>query len=141
MERITLIGNIGQDAKTVEYQGNSFLSFSVACSTTKKNGNDTKEVTNWYDCAFDNIKLSEYIKKGTKVFIEGNFKLDTFWSEQSNKWIPKIRIFVQRIELLSPKKDDTTSPQQTPPVVQNNAFTASPVPVEMSGNDGDDLPF
>ena len=36
MEKITLIGNIGQDAKTVEYQNNKFLSFSVACGTVKK---------------------------------------------------------------------------------------------------------
>lgn len=139
MERITLIGNIGQDAKKVEYQGNSFLSFSVACSTLKKNGNNTKEVTNWYDCAFDNVKLSEYIKKGTKVFIEGNFKLDTFFSEQSNKWIPKIRIFVQRIELLSPKKEDYASQQPCQSAAQNNVPT--PPPVELAGNGGDDLPF
>lgn len=141
MERITLIGNIGQDAKTVEYQNNKFLSFSVACSSTKKNGEETKEITNWYDCTFDNMKFAEYLKKGIKVFIEGNFKLETYWSEANNKWLPKVRIFIQRIELLSPKKDDSTSQQQNPPAPQSGSTIPSPVPVEMAGNGGDDLPF
>lgn len=106
MEKITLIGNVGNDAKLVEYQGNKFLDFSIASTKKIKNGNETKEITNWYDCNFDNIKIAEYLKKGTKVYIEGNFKLDTFYSEKMQKHIPKINVYVRVLELLSAKKED-----------------------------------
>lgn len=137
MEKITLIGNIGQDAKTVDYQNNKFLSFSVGCSTVKKNGEERIEKTNWYDCTFDNMKFADYIKKGTKVYIEGIPKAETYWSEAQNKWLPKVRVFIQRIELLSAKKDDSTN--QAP--AEQNSGTPTPPPVESAGNGGDDLPF
>jgi single-strand DNA-binding protein len=139
MQEILLTGNVGKDAETKEYQGKQFATFSIGCTTRRKNGDDVKETTNWYDCATDNMKVAQFIKKGTKILVRGNFKLDQYHSDTLNKWVPTIKVYAQDIELLSPKKDDSTSQQPSQPAPQNNAPT--PPPVEMAGNGGDDLPF
>lgn len=106
MQKITLIGNIGNDAKIVNYNGSEFLDISVAVTQTRGKGEDKKESTTWYDINTDSVKLAPYLKKGTKIYVEGNFKLDTFFSDKLQKWIPKIIIYARQIELLSAKKED-----------------------------------
>lgn len=135
MQKIILIGNIGKDAEVKTHANKEFVTFTVAVTTKRKNGDNTHEVTNWYDCAFDNVKLAEYLKKGTKVYVEGGFKLDTYFSETTNKWIPKINVFVNSIELLS-KKPEENGQVQTPSTPQ------TPVQAFEAGADNkDDLPF
>lgn len=106
MQKIIIIGNLGNDAEIKSHQNNQFITFSVAVTTRRKNGEETHENTNWYDCSFDNVKLAQYMKKGTKVYLEGNFKLDQFHSATTNKMVPKLNIYVNSIELLSSKKED-----------------------------------
>lgn len=114
MQVITLIGNLGQDAEIKEVNNNKFATFSVGCTIRKKNGDKVEENTNWYDCSTNNLKVAEFLKKGTKVYIQGRFKLDTYWSEKLNKWVPKINIFSTDIELLSAKKEENTVTEKQP---------------------------
>lgn len=132
MQKISIIGNIGNDA-VVKSSGNSqFVTFNVAVTSRRKNGENVHENTNWYDCSFDNVKLAEYLKKGTKVYLEGGFKLDQFYSEKTQKWVPKLNVFVNSLELLSAKKEDNVQPQ--PP--------AAPGAIEqVFSPDKSDLPF
>lgn len=109
MQKITLIGNIGQDAKLVNCQGSEFLDISVAVTETRGKGEQKTEKTTWYDVNTDAVKLAPFLKKGTKIYVEGNFKLDTFFSDKIQKWIPKIIIYARQIELLSAKKEDEQS--------------------------------
>ena len=136
MQELTIIGNIGKDAETFNHASGQFLGFTVACTTKKKNGNDVQETTNWYDCTTDNIKLIDYLKKGTKVYIRGRFKLSVFHSDNANKWIPKINLFASTLELLSAKKEEsgTAQPQQQSAQTPEQAF-------EAQGDNKDDLPF
>lgn len=106
MQKITLIGNIGNDAKLVNYQGSEFLDISVAVTEKRGKGEQQTEKTTWYDVNTESVKLKEYLKKGTKIYVEGNFKLDTFFSDKLQKWIPKIIIYARQIELLSAKKEE-----------------------------------
>lgn len=135
MQKIVLIGNIGRDAEVKQSANNQFVTFTVAVTTKRKNGDNTHEITNWFDCAYDNVKLAEYLKKGTKVYIEGGFKLDTYFSETTQKWIPKINVFVNTIELLSKKQEENGQ-------VQAPSTQQSPVQAfEAAAGDKDDLPF
>ena len=62
------IGNLGRDAETKQSpDGREFLTFSVADSY-KQNG---QEVTNWVECVSNNVKLAQWLTKGTKVFVRG----------------------------------------------------------------------
>lgn len=131
MQEIQLIGNLGRDAEVKESNGNKFATFSIGCTTRRKNGEEVKEVTSWYDCTTDNMRIVDFLRKGTKVFVRGSIKLDQYHSDTLNKWIPIIRVYVQSLELLSPKKEDSSN--ASPPV--------APIPTEAGGNEGSDLPF
>ncbi|WP_337041299.1 single-stranded DNA-binding protein [Emticicia sp. 17c] len=131
MQVITLIGNLGQDAEIKEVNNNKFAAFSVGCTIRKKNGDKVEEKTTWYDCSTNNLKVAEFLKKGTKIYLQGRFKLDTYWSEKLNKWVPKINIFSTDIELLSAKKEEGTATEKT----------GTQATTESGGNGGDDLPF
>ena len=66
--KVEFIGNIGRDAEKKQAQdGREFLSFSVA-DTAKQGG---QEVTTWVDCISSNVKIAQWLTKGTKVFVRG----------------------------------------------------------------------
>jgi len=74
MNRIEIIGHIGADAETKEFQNNQVINFSVGVSesyTDKNNEKVTK--TFWFECAKwgNNTQIAQYIKKGQQVFISG----------------------------------------------------------------------
>lgn len=125
MQVITIIGNLGQDAEIKEVNNNKFATFSVGCTIRKKNGDKVEEKTNWYDCSTNNIKVAGFLKKGTKVYLQGRFKLDSYYSDKLQKWVPKINVYATDLELLSAKKDEGIVSEKQ---------------VE-SGENKDDLPF
>jgi len=134
MQEIQIIGNVGKDAEIRESNNTKFATFSVGVTTRKKNGENVVEKTNWFECATDNLKVAPFVKKGVKIFVRGSFRLDQYYSDSLGQWIPTIKVHAQNIELLSPKKDDST---EQPPAVQS---TPTPPPSGTTGN-GDDLPF
>lgn len=135
MQELQLIGNAGKDAEIRESNNTKFATFSVGVTTRKKNGENVSEKTDWFECATDNLKVAAFIKKGVKVFVRGNFRLDQYFSDNLQKWVPTIKVYSQNIELLSPRKDDST---EQAPVVQS---TPTPPLSGEAGNGGDDLPF
>lgn len=74
MKQLTLIGSIGQDATIKEFNGFTSLNFSIAVNEKLKD----KEVTNWFTCNLYRRKehleqLKSWFKKGSKVYIQGDF--------------------------------------------------------------------
>ena len=66
--KVEFIGNIGHNAEKKQAQdGRDFLTFSVA-DTVKQGG---QELTTWIDCISNNVKLAQWLTKGTKVFVRG----------------------------------------------------------------------
>jgi len=67
MEKITLIGHIGQDATETKNGGHRF----TVASTYKQKSGEAR--TNWYTIFVgDHLKsVVPYLKKGTQVYIEG----------------------------------------------------------------------
>jgi single-strand DNA-binding protein len=75
--RITLIGNLGRDPELSYTPGGQAITrFSVATNRrwTDKASGERKEETTWVNCtAFDRLAetCNTYLRKGSKVFIEG----------------------------------------------------------------------
>jgi single-stranded DNA-binding protein len=71
--------------------------------------------------------VKEYIKKGTKVFVEGDLSVKSYKNTNSGNYEVGVNCRVRRIELLSSKKADEESTEKgfVPPSNQND----------------DDLPF
>lgn len=132
MLQVQLIGNVGNDAKVVEANGNRFVSFSVGTNEKFKDANgDQVEKTTWVSCILSKESpVKDYIKKGTKVFVEGDLSVKSFKANDGNYQVG-VNCRVRRIELLSAKKEETASePQPEPSQAKNQMETPE-----------DDLPF
>ena len=91
VNKVILIGNVGRDPESRAMQsGGKIVSFSVATSETwnDKASGERKEKTQWHRVAIFNERLGEvaerYVKKGTKVYIEGALESRKF-TDQSGQ--------------------------------------------------------
>jgi len=69
-------GNLGKDAE-VKTVGNNMqmVAFSIAANLCR-NGQNSQDFTVWFNCSmFRNVKLAEYLKKGTKVLVNGRLEM------------------------------------------------------------------
>ena len=100
MKRLTIIGNIGMDSIVKDSQdGNQFVVSSVAV----KIGTKDNPKVEWIELIFNDKFVdfaSNYIVKGTKVFIEGFPSINSYPSK-TGEIIAKQRIYVEKVELLS----------------------------------------
>lgn len=98
MRRIEIIGNLGKDSelKVVGASGLDVLNFSVAAKGAKKD-----DEAEWFRCALFGqraTKLSEFLKKGQKVFIRGEVRLRRW--ESNGKAGTDLDVTVDEVELL-----------------------------------------
>lgn len=135
MIKTTCIGHLGQDAVVKSINGKTVINFSVAHSKKFKNAQGTEiNETLWVNCSFwtERTAVSQYLKKGTQVFIEGEPSIDVYKNAQ-NQWVPQLRLRIESIQLLGGAKqaDGNVPAANTPaPAAQGTDFP----PV-------DDLPF
>ncbi len=105
MKKIIITGNVGRDAESrADQSGNTFTSFTVAVSV----GTKANPKTDWVDVTC-NAKLGEiaslYVKKGTKVLIEGFPTVNAYMTKEG-KPAASLRIYANTMELLSRKEDE-----------------------------------
>ena len=108
MQKLTIIGNLGEDARVVQpAQGSDrlpFVAFSVACNETWKDAQGIKqERTTWYNCISSYQNIAAYLKKGSKIYVEGRPTFKTFADKAGTQQID-IKINVDRFEFLDSKK-------------------------------------
>lgn len=88
LNKVTLIGNLGQDPEVKIIQdGPKMVKLSIATTESwkDKTTGERKDKTEWHRVVIMNERLSEiaekYLKKGSKVYIEGQL--------QTRKWTDK----------------------------------------------------
>jgi single stranded DNA-binding protein len=74
MKKITLIGTLGKDAEIKTFSGRDALSFSIAVNS----GKGDNKVTEWFSILSSQTNLQPYLNKGTKIYVEGSFKLSVY---------------------------------------------------------------
>ena len=115
MVSIEVIGNIGADAKVVNYNGTQFVSFNV-CDNRKVNG---QEVSQWYGCNINKVNenLMKYLVRGQQVFVRGVPRYRIFDSAIHRCKCVAIDIFVNDIQLVgaAPTQNNQTDNQPTEP--------------------------
>lgn len=111
MLKVTLIGNIGADAKVQNSNGREFTSFRVAHTDKwKDDAGNIHENTLWVDCVLsEKPKVVEFLKKGTQVYVEGSATLRVYSSKQDKCMKAGIQLSVTRVELLGGKSDNVPS--------------------------------
>lgn len=105
LNRCEFIGHLGQDPEMRSTRdGDSVASISIACNWKTKNN----EGTEWIPCvAFGRLAevIEDYLQKGSKVYVSGNFKTEMVEDRDGNrKYYTKI--VIRDLEMLDSKRDD-----------------------------------
>ena len=110
MIQLQAIGNLGSDATMKEAGGKKVINFSIAVTEKYKDRNQVKkERTTWISCSlWDQDAVAPFLKKGAKVYVQGNPGINTYTSGQQMDQTTKAEqtLNVYQLELLSPKKED-----------------------------------
>lgn len=141
MQRLTIIGFIGNDSEVKDLGQNQVINFSVAVSETYVNKTTKEKVTNttWYECAKwgNSTAIAQYLKKGTQVLVEGK-PIARAWQKEDGSLVSVLGINVLNVTLLGGAKSENASitPEQSKPQLPNNIFADTPKEEEH-----DDVPF
>lgn len=109
MQFLTILGNLGADAQVQVYYDKKFVSFKVADT---QRFTDTKGVeherTTWVSCAWngDGGKLLPFLKKGTKVLVQGRPSYKAYSSEKERMIVAGVDLHVVSLELAGGSSDD-----------------------------------
>ncbi len=156
MLKLTLIGNLGNDATVREVNGQSVISFNVAHTDSYTDRNGTKiERTTWVRCDYwrpnDRIAVAQYLKKGTQVYVEGS-PSTRVWESQTGEWRASLECRVMDLKLLGTKSQSTAAPSATSQPAAAAVPTSAPAAVPTAASTyangfepatemDDDLPF
>lgn len=114
MMKLLVIGNLGADATVQNHNGNQFVSFRVAHteSWTNKSTGEVNKATTWVSCILNGNGggLTQYLKKGTKVYVDGNVSFNVYSSPLTHQMECGVNLNVRNIELCGGK------PEQKPTV-------------------------
>lgn len=135
--KVILTGNLGNDPELKAFDnGKCVASFSLATSETYKDSSgDKKTETEWHNCVIFGERakvINQYTSKGSKLYVEGKIKYESYEKNGETKYITKI--IVSNFEFLGGKNNDSNNQQN------NNAQNQSTNQVQ-TGDESDDLPF
>lgn len=108
MFTVSVIGNLGADARKVTENGSEFIAFNVA-HQDKFTNSDGKEVvtTEWISCTIHGSRdnLLQYLTRGTKVFVTGRAQTRVYSSPKLKRMVAGVNCYVDRIELVGGTTD------------------------------------
>jgi single-strand DNA-binding protein len=150
INKVILIGNVGKDPEVRYFDnGGAVANFTLATTErgyTAANGIVVPDRTDWHNIVLWR-KLAEiaekYVKKGSKLYIEGKIRTRSYDDATGNKRYVT-EIYGDSMELLDRKPDGQQTPADSsnaePP--QPNVATAAPQTVAPPLEETkDDLPF
>ena len=148
INKVILIGNLGRDPETRYTQGGApVTNFSVATSESwrDKQSGEQQERTEWHNvvCFARLAEIAgEYLKKGSKVYIEGSLRTSSWEQEGQKKY--RTEVMARELQMLDSKggsaptgfeSQDSGGAYSGPPQAQSNAATLS------DDDFDDDIPF
>jgi single-strand DNA-binding protein len=140
INKITLLGNVGQDPTAKIFDnGGSIAEFSLATTESwkDKTTGEKKEATEWHNCVVNGPLVEvvkRYVKKGSKLYIEGKIKTRS-WGEGDQKKY-RTEVIVNTLKMLDGKPSEAQPAQPARPTQPHDA------PMNLSGDDdNNDLPF
>ncbi|GAB2619207.1 single-stranded DNA-binding protein [Belliella aquatica] len=151
VNKVILVGNLGQDPEVKHLEGDKVVA-NVSLATTesyKDRSGNRVDNTEWHDLElWDGLaKIAEsYLKKGSKVYVEGKIKTDSWQDEQGNNR-KKVKIRVLNMTMLDSRTDspNTGGGNQNTNYANNstsNNAQSMPAPAVSEGpGEDDDLPF
>lgn len=116
INRATIVGALGQDPDIRYTQsGTAVTTFSVATNTRKKDqSGDYKDVPQWHNCvAFGKLGeiASNYLRKGSKIYCEGEIEYQQWEHQGETKKATKI--VLRELSMLSSKNESGDTHKST----------------------------
>jgi single-strand DNA-binding protein len=113
VNKVIILGNLGRDPET-RYMpsGDAVTTFSVATSESwkDKNTGEKRESTEWHNCvAFRRLGeiAGTYLKKGSKIYLEGKLKTETYEKDGAKRYSTKI--IVDQLQMLGSRDGSADS--------------------------------
>lgn len=114
MNKVMLIGNVGKEPGVHYYDRDQAVA-QISLATTEKgyvlqNGTRVPDRTYWHNVIFyRNLAkvVEKYVHKGDKLYVEGRIRYRSYDDSKGKRRIVT-EIYADNMELLSPKRQDTT---------------------------------
>ena len=145
LNKILIIGNLGKDPE-MRYtsSGTAVTKFSVATNrNTKDDAGEWKKETEWFNVVLfreQAERAAEWLRKGTKVFVEGRIQTHQYEKDGQTRYMTEL--IAERFSNLDPRQRDEEGGDDlraARPTAAAAPSSAAPAP---AGDDFDDpIPF
>ena len=119
LNKVILIGNLGRDPET-KYLPSGAAVTSLILATSEswkdKQTGEQKERTEWHRVVgFNRLAeiMGEYLKKGSKVYIEGQLRTEK-WQDKEGVDRYTTEIIASEMQMLDSRDPNSTAPRQAP---------------------------
>lgn len=147
LNKVTLIGNVGQDPEVRSTQnGGRVATFSLATTRTWSGASgDRQEKTEWHRCVVWNTGakgqgladvVEKYVKKGDKLYVEGRIEYRQ-WQDKDNATRYTTEINVREMLMLGAPRGGDSDGESGPP---RRATSASKASASAPAGEFDDFP-
>jgi single-strand DNA-binding protein len=148
VNKVTLLGNVGKDPEIRSTtSGTLVANLSLATSERYKDkGGQWQERTEWHNLvgyARGAEILRDYVKKGSKLYVEGRITTRSWDDKETGKKVYRTEIVVNEISLLSPAEGSNDRPGANGRDSQsrNNRYSEPADDFGSVGITDDDIPF
>lgn len=130
MLQLSLIGTLGHDATEKTINGKNYLAYSVAVTENK--------ITTWVDVMTrsDNSNLKAYLKKGAKVYLQGNLSVSAY-TNKAGAPMASITLWSRELEIVKFVDTANGDAEASPAPADAPVAPSSGAPKDVE----DDLPF
>jgi len=146
INKVILIGNLGKDPET-RYMpsGGAVTNITVATSETwkDKQSGEQQERTEWHRVVFFNRLAEiagEYLKKGSKVYIEGSLRTRK-WQGNDGQDRYTTEIVANEMQMLDSRGGSAEYSQSAPAARSNQSSANTSQQQAPAGDFEDDIPF
>ena len=149
VNKVILIGNLGRDPETRYSQaGNAVTHFSLATSDSwrDRQSGEQQERTEWHNIVcFSRLAeiAGQYLRKGSKVYIEGSLRTSS-WEQDGQKRF-RTEIAAREMQMLDSRGGEAGPPagfeQQSAPAPAGNQPAPNAPTLSDDDDFDDDIPF
>jgi single-strand DNA-binding protein len=147
VNKVILIGNLGKDPEVrVLENGAKLARFPIATSESyqDKQSGERRDITEWHNIVvwrgLADI-ADNYLKKGSKVYIEGKIKSST-WQDETGNTRYNTEIVADNFTMLSSKQETQLNESNSPYPDQEPSKPSTPMSKDLTTeSEDDDLPF
>jgi len=150
VNKVIIVGNLGADPE-VRYMPSGAAVTNIRVATSEgwkdKQSGETQERTEWHRIVFFNRLAeiaSEYLKKGSKVYIEGSLRTNK-WQDQSGNERFTTEIIANSMQMLDGKGGSNAGSYDNQAASSaSSSYSKEAVPTSepaMAADYDDDIPF